>query len=271
MLEEGEINSEDDSSPIETTFVNKLSSVLLEIANVFPDQISVKNSSKCRDLGEQIVSPKIILEVNLENTWLKSPPPDNSSDSFGVWPSNAALPSADKNFLPPKMSEYMPSKIPVVFKEDDKIWENFLTANSLSHNGVIKLHDSAFEPCEIKADAKWKHFSIVDAILRKSLIDNCIVDQFLNCTMSHLGGIINNFNSMENVKDHLDVTYQTLNVSWSANQRCSNLITAAFAANKFAFRQAVLDNCSGWDYSVSAQGINFIFALLIRRYPRILR
>ena len=254
-MEEGELlDSDDDNLPIQNTFIHKLSSILLDISSVFPDLISVKSSSKCRDLGDKIISPKIILEVNLDNTWLMAPPPVNN-DTIGSWPSNVALPSADKNLLPPKMSEYMPSKFPVIFKEENKNWESFFNADSLAHNGIIKLHDSAFEPCEIKADAKWKHFSIIDAILRKSLMENCIVDQFISCSLSHLGGISNKLTSNElsiaDVKNHLDVTTQTLNVSWSANQRCSNFISAAFAANKFTFRQVVLDNCNGWDYSKS--------------------
>ena len=82
-MEEGELlDSDDDNLPIQNTFIHKLSSILLDISNVFPDLISVKSSSKCRDLGDKIISPKIILEVNLDNTLLMAPPPVNN-DTIG--------------------------------------------------------------------------------------------------------------------------------------------------------------------------------------------
>ena len=47
IVEEVELlDSDDDNLPIQNTFIHKLSSILLDISNVFPDLISVKSSSK---------------------------------------------------------------------------------------------------------------------------------------------------------------------------------------------------------------------------------
>ena len=229
-----------------TVVSTKLSTFLVHISELFPNLVSVGTEERARNFGDSTVSPKIILDFKINKSWLIPPKPEIKSDTIGVWPSNTNYPTADKYLMPPKMQNDMPYKLPMLFHDTDM--ELFLTGNSLCSNSKVKLHSLAFEPSETSLE-KGSNFPAIDSLSRKGLIENALVDQWLESGISHTNTLLSDWEehilNLPLLKEHLSLHSQAMHVAWSANLRCKNFLIALFTNNKICFRQHILDKCTG--------------------------
>ena len=123
---------------------------------------------------------------------------------------------------------------------------------SLIVNNKVKLNPLAFEPCEINLDSNV-NYGVIDLVTRKSILENILVDELLEASISMVDGLIPCFENgnIAELKEKFTIVGNTLKLAWSANLRCRTFIMAAFTNNKISFRQHVLDRC--WGQKLSKQ------------------
>ena len=216
---------------------------------MFPDLISrvVQDIACC--LGNALVAPKVKLDIKLLGTWLAHPAPKVRSDLVGVWPESTLFPTCDKNYSAPgKAASTMPPKVPYELINDDI--GKFLEGKFLLNNGKVRLNSQAFEPREVSVD-KSSNFYVVDSLSMKCLIENTIVDQFIETIISHLDTLFTEWDSynVNDLKGQFMMLYNALKVAWAANGRGKQLLIALFTSNKIAFRKHVLGLCGGSNQS----------------------
>ena len=91
----------------------------------------------------------------------------------------------------------------------------------------------------------------MDSLSRKCLIENTIVDNFIEANISHLDTVFSEWDSfnVNDLKGQFMILYNALKVSWAANGRGKQLLIALFTSNKIAFRKFVLGLCGGSNQS----------------------
>ena len=251
-LEDGEI-IEDVTRTQDILIYNKLSKILTNIQKLFPDLISIKKIEKARSFFEESVYPTINLEFSTENSWLEMPTPEFSSDTVGFWPTNTVFPNSVRNVVPSKAQNEMPAKLPYKFI-DNKL-EKFFDADPLGHSKKIKLDSRVFETPEIPLPSDLSHVNNIDRISRRSLVENLLVDQFIDSANNHIGSILGEWDRFSQnpneLKQHLLIHYDMLQVALCANLRSRNFSIALFTANKLHFRDSVLKLFSGIPTSIN--------------------
>lgn len=245
-LEEGEI-VEDLAQSQEILIYNKLSKILTNIQKLFPELISLKRIERARSFYEDSVYPTINLEFSTKDSWLEMPTPEFTSDSVGIWPTSTVFPSSTRNIVPSKAQNEMPAKLPYKFVDNNL--EKFFEAEPLGHNKKVKLDSRIFENPEIPLPSEFNHVNQIDRIVRKSLVENLLVDQFVVSSNTHICNLLEDWDHFsqrpDELKQHLITHSNMLQVALAANLRSRNFSIALFTMNKINFRDGILKLFSG--------------------------
>ena len=206
----------------------QVASFLLAYKEIFPCLVTIVPNARARSFSSEISSPKLNISLDFSKTWCQDPTPSIANDTVGVWPPSTAFPSWDRHFTPPDCQLEMPLQLPVHFP-DSKL-EKFLKAKCLMHNNTVSLNPLVFEPCEIKLES-GSNVHNIDALARKAILENAIVDTLVESTVNLTGHFLDNTNLLNDaaaVLDKISLLNSSLRLAWSANLRCRTFLIDIF-------------------------------------------
>ena len=221
--------------------VSKLSVILQGLSQIHPNLVRIASNSKKRGFSNKALSAELVVEGDLDNTWLMSPPHKEVGDSFGTWPSGTTFPSGKDHIIPPgkEHQDHLPVAIPPHFT-DEKM-AKLMDVKSLLSYGKVKLPYPVFSCTSVAIDKKYS-FHTTDFLTRKAMYEHAITDQLLVTNQTYLADLLSNLDSLdaESLVKTMRSVNQSLILALSSNQRCKQYLCSLMGSNKLAFRQLVL-------------------------------
>ena len=211
----------------------------MDLHTLFPDMISLDTANKCRGFPTNKPNPKIIVNVEFNNTWMQPPKPLHDSDSVGTWPENVKFPVIDKYFIPPKGDEDLPKKLPILIQ--DETMRAFLEGGSIMESEKARLPVEGFEPPLMFVNAN-KKFHVFDSWARKGLTEVLTVDTLLGAELDLLKDVKEDWDNM-NDENKLQSVFSGLEnlctLAHTANYRAQQYLTSVFVTNKLLIRDCL--------------------------------
>lgn len=180
--------------------------------------------------------PVLKVDPDLSGTWF-APPLKQATDTVGTWPSAARLPPNPIRCAPPIFGGDPVLKMPARIKDFTIVNTNLERMLNAPKLGKLCLEPDIFG--SFQWDVTSNHLSSIDLMLRTSLQDGFITEALLKPLLLILDSLKTE-EDLGKIRETFSTLQQTLALVAGSQCRQQHYVTAAFVANKFALRLAVM-------------------------------
>merc|ERR1739842_197352 len=226
----------------ETTLTREIFTQLFEF---FPESFSTKDDSvipesyKLFDINKKPIY-QLHIDPDLTGSWMIPTHKEESTDSFGFWPSDTKLPFANNATYPPE--SLRPPRRPTDIKIVDKNLKSMLDPKLTDKPN---LHHMVFPQPKKPINFKGTFNAKMECLLKK-----CLTESFLSETFNDLALALFPFLFAEiesyigDLKDKelptFDLLQELLMLAGQGSSRMSNLHISGLVGNKLEMRDKIL-------------------------------
>ena len=178
--------------------------------------------------------PRVKIQPNLEGSWADPTHREDASDTAAYWPHTTKFPSLAR-ITPQDYTQKAPPRNPYLHIVDENLRKTLRAPTFKS----VPLDHTAFPVASV--DLSHSSLPQMDSILRRAMLDNFSLDEYLQLIIELLPTIEKEDTPPEVKLDNLDLVFRLVVLIAEGNQRSGQSLMAAFVANKLAMRDVVLN------------------------------
>ena len=232
-------NEASEDTSLNTQMKNDFKNVFKKLSILFPESFESETTNRPYCISANQSKPKLILDKEDDPSWF--------SPKDGSFPSKILPPRKSKPH-PPDFKPNVFSTRPKLFSIRDSNFKEFLESNQLDK---AELDSLVFVDSNTISIKHLPHCN-VDSLLKDILYDFLIMDKLFNFVFDlvNLAKMeISDPNTSTPDFPTLDLIFEIMSLAARTSLRASQLLTAAFVANRTAIRDVVLDKFEGHETS----------------------
>ena len=179
-------------------------------------------------------TPLLNVDPLIKHSWFDTPKKDSSTDSVGYWPSSIRLPPKSPSPYPPNYPLKPPNR-PTDLHICDPGLKKLLEHPRFS--SPLHLDSSAFQRSDIDVTSLIE--PRLDVLLRSSLFDNFVTDEFLAILLKLVPLVKEELDPTKDISPHFDLV-RVIRQAAQSNARAVQSTSASHVANIVHLRDHVL-------------------------------